>query len=453
MTLFNTVRPFVFVALLAAVGPEVALPQEPAHKAAIPDEDAQKAALTAIEDIYKPHFEKAKTPAQKLELAKKLLGEGIATKDDSVSRFVLFRVARDMAAKEGGLVMAFDAIGRISLEFEADRMRMQIAAAQMSVKALKTAKDHLACAALLAPLIDEAIAVDRYDHAKSLASLTGGCAKEGKDSGLIKQMASKSKDIETIAAEFEKVTDAMISLDAKQTDPAANLAVGRFLCFFKGDWGRGVPMLALGRDEHFKATALLELEEKPDALKLGDAWWKIAEGLDGTSRLQAQAHAAGWYRMAFPGLSGLSKARVERLVAQVPLTPVRSIPSTPAKPPSKISDQKDWKQIAGKYLTLDTDRKAIGPLILEVGPGAIPVMFHRNEKGDGPKTKRSKQVGNSWMFDFGNIDLFVITAQPDGKLTFSIYFAASKVAFENGKLPNRFPDRSSIYFRSDLKEK
>lgn len=112
--------------------------------------------------------------------------------------------------------------------------------------------------------------------------------------------------------------------------------------------------------------------------------------------------------------------------------------------------KKAWKQIAGAYWTKDAERKPQGTLILDVGQGAIPVIYHPNEKGRGWKTKRWKQVGGTWMFDWGSIDLFAITPQPDGTVILTIYWADCKVAFDKGELPNRNPDRSSVYFRSDL---
>jgi hypothetical protein len=309
-----------------------ALAQEPAPKAAIPDDAAQKAALTVIADVYKPDYEKAKTPAQKIELAKKLLGEGVATKDDPTSRFVLFRIARDIAAQQGDFVTAFDAIGRIGTEFDADTLQMKVDAGTIAVKALKTPKDHQACAAILAPLIDEAVAADRYAQAKSLASLALGSAREGRDSDRIKQLVAKVKEIEEVAVEFDKVKEAKVALDAKPTDAAANFAVGRFLCLVKGDWKRGITMLALSENEEFRAAALLELEAQPDALKVGDGWWKVAESLEATAKSRAQAHAGEWYRKALPGLSGLTKARVEKVIAQVPLPKQDSVAE--AKSPS-----------------------------------------------------------------------------------------------------------------------
>jgi hypothetical protein len=291
-------------------------------KAAIPADDAQKATVSVIAAVYKPDYEKAKTTPQKIELAKKLLNEGTATRDDVVGRFVLWRIARDIAAQQGDLALAFNAIGRMSEEFEIDRIQMRIDAATVAVKVPKLAKDHQAIAAMLAPIIEEAIAADRYPQATTLAELTLVCAREGRDLERAKHMALKSKEIEEIAAEFEKVQEATAVLRNRPTDPAANFAVGKFLCFVKGDWRQGVTMLALSdKEDEVRAAALLELGAKPDGLQLGDAWWKIGESLEGMSKARSQAHAAQWYRQSLGGLSGLTKARVESRLKEIAANP------------------------------------------------------------------------------------------------------------------------------------
>lgn len=136
---------------------------KPAAKAVVPDAAAQKAAAAIIADVYKPDYEKAKTSPQKIELAKKLFQEGEATKDDAVARFVLFRVARDIAAQQGDLLTALNIVNRMAGEFDVDRLQMQLDVAVVAAKAPKLAKDHLACVALLTPLMEEAIAADRYE--------------------------------------------------------------------------------------------------------------------------------------------------------------------------------------------------------------------------------------------------------------------------------------------------
>jgi hypothetical protein len=284
---------------------------------AVPNETEQKAAVQVIAEVYKLDYEQAKFAAQKVELAKKLLREGTATKDDAVGRYVLLRIARDIAAQHGDLATAFEAIDQIDSAYQVDKLALQVAAATIAAKVSKPAKEQLECAALLDSLSDAAIAEDRYDHAKALADLTLHCAREGREAERLKQSIARVKEIEAFAKEFANVTEANVTLKTKPTDADANQAVGKFLCLVKGDWRRGIPMLALGSDQELKAAALMELEFKPDALKLADAWWKVSERLEGSARSQVQTHAGQWYQTALPDLTGLSKARVERYLAQI----------------------------------------------------------------------------------------------------------------------------------------
>jgi hypothetical protein len=333
--------------LILALIVNTALAQKLAPKTSVPDDAAQKTALAVVADVYRPDYEKAKTTPQKVELAKKLLSDGSATKDDAVGRFVLFRVARDIAAQQGDLATSLDAIAKIDREFEGDKLRMQLDAAKTAVKTAKAPKDQGALGLLLMPLIDDNIAADRYDDAKVLGSLAVDCARSARDSERIKQLAAKTNEVDEVAAEYEKVKDAAATLAAKPSDREANAAVGKFRCFAKGDWSRGIAMLALGGNEAFKAAALLELEEKPDPLRIGDAWWKIADGLEGTAKSRTQVHAAEWYRKAVPNLSGLTKSRVERLIS---LAPDAVVASEHKNEPLSLLDRdslKGWKGVLG----------------------------------------------------------------------------------------------------------
>src|SRR5262249_55950327 len=122
--------------------------------------------------------------------------------------------------------------------------------------------------------------------------------------------------------------------DAK--DPDANLALGKYLAFSKGDWEKGLPHLALGKDEKLKALALQDLEKPTttaDQVKLADAWYDTAQEAPVKSRLQARAYF--WYKEALAGATGLNKARIEKrlaelenVVALLPTTPGTTAPIT-----------------------------------------------------------------------------------------------------------------------------
>ena len=88
----------------------------------------------------------------------------------------------------------------------------------------------------------------------------------------------------------------MATLKEKPDDPDANLIVGKYQCFTKGDWDKGMPMLAKGSDEKWKALAEKDIagaDSANEQVKLGDAWWDVSK-----------ERAVYWYRLALPGLVG-----------------------------------------------------------------------------------------------------------------------------------------------------
>jgi hypothetical protein len=92
-------------------------------------------------------------------------------------------------------------------------------------------------------------------------------------------------------------------------------------------------MLALGPDNDFKAAAVLELEAQPDPLKVGDAWWKVSEQRDEPGKQRTQVHAASWYRKAIPTLTGLTKAKVE--------SRLKNLPSSTESPQPNVAPAKE----------------------------------------------------------------------------------------------------------------
>ncbi len=99
----------------------------------------------------------------------------------------------------------------------------------------------------------------------------------------------------------ENVEDAMAVLKTNPTDPEANLAVGRYYCFRKGDWDKGLPMFAQGSDASLKELAATDMQ-KPTApaeqKKLGDGWWDLAGSKVGATWKGSLQRAVYWYRKA-----------------------------------------------------------------------------------------------------------------------------------------------------------
>ena len=114
--------------------------------------------------------------------------------------------------------------------------------------------------------------------------------------------------------------DALAVLGKNPTDPAANLAAGRHLCFAKGDWDRGLPMLVLGNNAELKAVATKDLAGANSAVGravLGDDWWALAEKELGPERDTLRVRAGFWYRQALGDLTGLARLKVQKRIDQL----------------------------------------------------------------------------------------------------------------------------------------
>ncbi len=109
-------------------------------------------------------------------------------------------------------------------------------------------------------------------------------------------------------------------LQADPDDPEANLAVGRFFGFTKGDFGKALPHLAKASDASLSDLAKMDLSAPADPaeqVKIGDKWWTLAEANHELSKPHLQAHAAEWYSKAVSHLKGLSKGEVESRIKEV----------------------------------------------------------------------------------------------------------------------------------------
>ncbi len=148
-----------------------------------------------------------------------------------------------------------------------------------------------------------------------------------------------------LAVLYERAQNAAPLLKADPTNPAANAVYGKYLCFVKKDWDRGILMLALGNDPTLQAVAQKELEElspmPPD--QLGDLWRDAVDKEGEIVKSQGQARAAYWYRRALPGLSGLRKEQINKRLASLDeQTPSASPVEHPAADPEPLPEHTRW---------------------------------------------------------------------------------------------------------------
>jgi len=282
--------------------------------APVPSDAAQQEVAKLIQEVYAEEHAQTKTSAAKTVLANKLVKEA-AQSQDVTTRYVLLRVARDMATQAGDAETALRAVEELAKSFQVDVFRLKGAAVSQARKSAFSTKQRKAIAEHSLTLIDEALAKDDFMAAKYLGELALDSARKAREGNLTRRVVARNREIADVAEAFEEVKDALQKLEENPTNPEANLTAGKYFGVVKGDWRKAIPMLALGSDNQLKELATIELRGVTDVggqVALGDGWWDLAETQDGRTKDRLRERAIEWYRLACPKLSGFAKTRVEK---------------------------------------------------------------------------------------------------------------------------------------------
>lgn len=291
------------------------------HKASVPESQAQEASQKAAAELYAGSFQQAKTAADKTRLAKEMVAAARKMSGGSADEYVLLRIARDVAAGAGDAETALQAIEEIGERFD-------VPAAKLQAETLLTVARQANGATPRKTLAEAAVRISgdlandgEYELALTLCEAVGTLAQEAKDYAQVKELSDKRAEVERRKVESQGYREALAVLANDPTDPAANLPAGRYLCFVKGDWERGLPMLALGSDVELNALAIQDLRGTNSAdeqVALGDAWWARAETSSETEQDNLRLRAGFWYRQAEPNLAGgLAGMKVKQRLAEL----------------------------------------------------------------------------------------------------------------------------------------
>ncbi|MCE9568384.1 MAG: hypothetical protein K8U57_40815, partial [Planctomycetes bacterium] len=138
-------------------------------------------------------------------------------------------------------------------------------------------------------------------------------AYRGKMIALSNEARDNAKNIDVTRVEAEKLKAHLKTLKDKPDDPAANLAVGRFLCFFKGDWKTGLAHLAKGSDEKLVAAATAETAAskgtETEQFAAAELWYDLAPTAEASTKSAIRGRAHFWYSNAATTLTGLAKVK------------------------------------------------------------------------------------------------------------------------------------------------
>ncbi len=113
------------LALLATLQSLSAFAQSPSVKLPIPDSAARKKSAAVIKDLYGEKFKQAKTAEAKIATAKSLFKLGVDSSSNPTSRYVMFRISKDIAAGAGDADIAFVIIEQMDKFYQVNGMELK----------------------------------------------------------------------------------------------------------------------------------------------------------------------------------------------------------------------------------------------------------------------------------------------------------------------------------------
>ena len=283
-------------------------------KAPVPGPAEQAEVEKMMKDVFKDEYAK-RAPADRQAFARQLLAQGQKTEDDRKFQFVLLRESRDIAAQAGDPATSLLAVDEMAKTFAVDAAAMKGGVLAAAAKTAKTVDEFRILARLSLRLVEQALAADDYDGADRNSAAAALYAKRAQDLALLGRATARAKEVSDLRARFEKLKKARETLAANPDDGAANLTLGQFLCFMKGDWDKGLELLEKSPDLLFGALAKKERASPGDPagqMAVGDGWWDLSEKESSPAKENLKQHACVWYARAAGSLTGLSKTKVDK---------------------------------------------------------------------------------------------------------------------------------------------
>ena len=349
----------ILASCIVAAGELAAQPKTPT-----PDAEAQQTAKKAAGELFADRFNQAKATAEKTALATDMMDAASKVQAGSADQYVLLKIARDVAAGTGDAATALQAAERLLEQFDEPAAGLIGDTLLTAAREATSSAQHKAVAEAALSFAGKLADADQYETAISLCEAARSSAQRAKLYPLAKELTGQIEEINRQQLLSEEYRKALSALEDKPTDPQANLAAGRHLCFVKGDWRRGVPMLALGSDAPLKAAAIKDLRGANSAdeqAAIGDAWWDLAEARQGEERDTLRLRAGVWYRQAEPKLAeGLVALKVKQRLAELDKVE-REIPAAPiAATEHRVADPRQ-QLLAAAVLIMTFEAETFAP--------------------------------------------------------------------------------------------
>jgi hypothetical protein len=310
-----------FVLLLALGGTQG---QPPSKKLPVPDTEALQRSTALVGELFREDLIKATREREaRVKLAQTFLQEAKDTNDDPAGKYVLLREATALASQAGDGATALQALEELSLTFdipETTIRNLKIQALQAASKATATPDAYQGIVDAALVLMEEAVAADEFETALALGATAENAAKKLKNVPLVSGIRKRNDEVKALETEYAQVKPFALALKENPKDAKANAEVGKYYAIVKGNWEKGLPLLARGSDLALKELAALDLAEPETSEKqaqLAGKWAGQAAQLKGRASIHAFLRAYHWYQLALAHVADSQLPKLEKAMEAI----------------------------------------------------------------------------------------------------------------------------------------
>ncbi|MEO1617324.1 MAG: DUF1559 domain-containing protein [Planctomycetota bacterium] len=293
------------------------------ERIAVPTSIETREAMERLKRAFGEKVSDAKTDEAKERLAKELIeiaAEANAVPADAHS---LLRVAQNLATDAGDAQLMLRVLDQRVGVFAEDAyavnlealVKFSVSNAGRDISAIDGRTEY---AGRAVHTIFAAVNADDYSRGAKLARTSYKYVSDDTDTPLRTLFGRLRSQLSAANKKFEDAKDVLARLRINPNDDEAAAAFGQFLCFYKGDWATGLPLLARSKNQDLVDVVTLDLEGARDAtaqVELAELWWELSNRASGVFRQGAIDRALLWYTSAYNGLpESLEKIHVRNRI-------------------------------------------------------------------------------------------------------------------------------------------
>jgi len=286
-----------------------------AKKVPVPDDAAKAKANAQIAAVFGDELKGAKTPPAKATVARKINDLARETKD-LATKYVMLEEARKLFVELKDVGSAMQTVEAITQEFDVPPLPAKVKLLEILADGTLSASQRAEIVSEACTLGYEAIDSDQFEIAQAMAAVVRTAAARA-TAAEVKADAKEFIDEFTLRHKrWETVRKAEQTAAANPDDPAANLALGLYHLFDRGDQAKGLAMLAKGSDAKLAAAAKARQETVSKGLAASlaeaDAWFDCLATIPAEYKPAVQKRAMEAYDLAASSVDGLDKAKAEK---------------------------------------------------------------------------------------------------------------------------------------------